>query len=386
MKPRSLRSRFAIFCALLVAGTLVVFAGLSAALFYHEQLEAFSEDHTVVPSADDRSEAWEGGLTLVSSYALLLPAAALGSAAIGWFFATRFLRHLTQLADSADRISIHNLQDRLEVPATLDEVSRLTKAMNELLGRLEASITQIKRFTADASHELRMPLTVMKCEVEALLRDGTSGFSPDAGERLLLEINRLTRLCESLLFLARADADEVDFDPRGVNLSALGLELLEDAQALAESWQIKVDALIEPDVQITGDLQLVRRLLQNLLDNAVKHNVNHGWIRFSIGVREKYGSLVIANSGTPIPPGEQTRLFQRFHRVDPVRATNGSGAGLGLSICREIVALHGGSISLISSNANETSFQVLLPLQGREIDGISDLDETAELERAGTVT
>ncbi len=365
MKPRSLRSRFAIFCALLVAGTLVVFAALSAILFYHEQIEAFSDDHSIVPSAEDRSEAWEGALTLVSSYAILLPVAALGSAAIGWFFATRFLRHLTHLADSADRISIHNLQDRLDVPATLDEVSRLTNAMNELLERLEASVAQIKRFTADASHELRMPLTVMKCEVEALLRDGTSSFSPDVCERLLLEINRLARLCESLLFLARADADEIEFDPHGVNLSVLGLELLEDAQVLAESRQIKVDALIEPDVQVTGDTPLIRRLLQNLLDNAVKHNVDYGWIRFLIVGHDRNARLVIANSGTLIPAGEQRRLFERFHRVDPARSVRGFGAGLGLSICREIVALHAGSIRLISSDAKGTSFEVLLPLRSK---------------------
>lgn len=273
MRFRSLRSRFALLCAALVAVALVLFAGLSAVLFYHEQLEAFSQDHTRVLSKADRREAFEGVMTLLSCDAVLLPAAVAMAMVVAWVCGRRLLDRLSSLANAADGITIGNLDQRIPETGSVDEVARLTQAFNALLERLERSVLNIKRFTADASHEFRMPLTLMKCEVESLLRHAENGGVLDESfERLLLEIHHLDRLCDSLLFLTRADAGAVQITPGPVDLSALCHEMLEDVEALAEPARIRVESKIPSGIHVRGDLLLTRRLLLNLLDNALKYN------------------------------------------------------------------------------------------------------------------
>ena len=155
-------------------------------------------------------------------------------------------------SDAADGVSIGNLDRRIPDAGTADEVARLTQAFNALLERLERSVLNIKRFTADASHEFRMPLTLMKCEVEALLRDAEKGAAlEESFERLLLEIHHLNGLCDSLLFLTRADAGAVHLTPEPIDLSALCQELLEDVEALAEPAGIRVENAIRSAQQAT---------------------------------------------------------------------------------------------------------------------------------------
>jgi two-component system heavy metal sensor histidine kinase CusS len=364
MKLRSLRSRFALLCAVLVALALVLFAALSAGLYYHEQLDAFSQDHTRVPSKFERREAFEGLMTLLACDAVLLPAAVVVAAATAWACGRRLLEGLSGLADAADGITVGNLDRRIPEAGTADEVARLTQAFNALLERLERSVLNIKRFTADASHEFRMPLTLMKCEVEALLRHAEEGAALDEPfERLLLEIHHLNRLCDSLLFLTRADAGAVPITPEPIDLSALCQELLEDVEALAEPAGIRVENGIPSSVHVGGDPLLARRLLLNLLDNALKYNRPGGWIRASLDHRQARVTLRIENSGPEIPTAERGRLFQRFHRPDAARSREAGGAGLGLSICREIVHLHGGQIRLARSTAAGTCFEVMLPAE-----------------------
>lgn len=379
MKFLSLRSRFALLSAALVASALVIFAALSAALFHHEQLEAFSQDHTRVPSKSDRREAFEGVMTLLACDAVLLPATVAVTTAVAWACGRRLLGHLSSLADAADGITIGNLDRRIPDVGTADEVARLTQAFNALLARLERSVLNIQRFTADASHEFRMPLTLMKCEVESLLCQTEKGGVPDeACERLLLEIHHLNRLCDSLLFLTRADAGAVQITPEPLDLSALCDEMLEDVQALAEPAGIRVQSEIPPGIHVRGDLLLTRRLLLNLLDNALKYNRPGGWIRTSMADRLTEVVLRIENSGPEIPVTEHGRLFQRFHRADAARSRETGGVGIGLSICQEIVHLHGGQIRLVHSTAAEgTCFELTLPVDsgsnvGRTFDALQN--------------
>jgi two-component system, OmpR family, heavy metal sensor histidine kinase CusS len=362
MRFRSLRSRFALLCAALVTLALGLFAGLSAALFYHEQLEAFSQDHTRVLSKSDRREAFEGVMTLLAGDAVLLPAAVAVATVVAWACGRRLLNRLSSLADAADGITIGNLDRRIPEAGTADEVARLTRAFNALLERLERSVLNIKRFTADASHEFRMPLTLMKCEVESLLSHAERGAALDESfERLLLEIHHLNGLCDSLLFLTRADAGAVRITPEPVDLSALCDEMLEDVQALAAPGGIRVENEIPSGVHVRGDPLLTRRVLLNLLDNALKYNRPGGWIRASVSDGRTHVTLRIENSGPEIPAAEHGRLFQRFHRADAARSRATGGVGLGLSICREIVHLHGGQIRLAQSTAAGTCFEVMLP-------------------------
>ncbi|HEY0791549.1 MAG TPA: ATP-binding protein [Chthoniobacterales bacterium] len=363
MKLRSLRSRFALLCATLVAVALVLFAGLSAGLFYHEQLDAFSEDHTRVPSKRDQREAFEGVLTLLSCDVILLPTAVAIAAAVAWASGRQLLERLNALADAADGITIRNLNQRIPDAGTADEVVRLTRAFNALLDRLEQSLLNIKRFTADASHEFRLPLTLMKCEVEALLRQPYPyPGSSEAFERLLLEIHRLNRICDSLLFLTQADAGAVQIPAEPVDLSALCNEILEDFQVLAESASLGMAGEVLPGLRVRGDALLLRRMLLNLLDNARKYNQTGGWIRVAVARGVKGAILRVENSGPGIPEGDQAQLFARFYRVDASRRRETGGAGLGLSICREVALLHGGEIRLKASNSETTCFEVMLPL------------------------
>ncbi len=362
MIPRSLRTRFALFTAVLVMVALALFAGLSTALFYHEQMDAFSEDHTVVPSKRDRREAAEGVFTLLSCYAVLLPLNIAAAGGVAWVCGRRFLRHLNELTEAADRVTIQNLHERIPLSGTDDEVTRLTAAFNDLLERLERSVTQIQRFSADASHEFRMPLTLMKCEVENLLRESVHGELTETCERLLLDLHRLNATCDSLLFLTRADAGAIRMVPQAVPFSELCEEVVDDVAALAERQGITVDRTLPGDVKVWGDATLIRRVLLNLLDNALKHNRIGGWIRISGAHEADTVALRIQNSGTPIAREHRQRIFERFYRVDPSRSRHTGGAGLGLSICREIVALHGGELCLEENGESHTSFLAKFPL------------------------
>lgn len=389
MRPRSLRSRFALLCATLVAVELVLFAGLSAVLFYHEQLDAFSEDHTRVPSKRDRREAFEGLMTLLSCDAILLPAAVGLTAAVAWGCGRRFLERLSALADAADGITIRNLDQRIPETGTADEVVRLTRAFNALLDRLEQSLFNIKRFTADASHEFRLPLTLMKCEVESLLiQPQPDAASSEAFERLLLEIHRLNRICDSLLFLSRADAGAVQIASEPVNVPALCDELLEDFQVLAEPAGIRVIGDVPPGIRVRGDELLVRRLLLNLLDNALRYNRAGGWIRVRAAAASgtQRVTLAVANSGPGIPERNHAQFFERFYRVDASRRRETGGAALGLSICREVALLHGGQIRLKGSNPAETCFEVTLPMEPAGQAGVPPLNSASGTRRLAPAT
>jgi len=361
VKIRTLRFKVALLCAMLVAVTLILFAILSAVLFYREQLDALLADRGLTPSLDERAEAQEGVMLLLSTYAVILPFAAGLAAIIAWFSARHFLRHLKGLADAADQVSMQNLHDRVPIASTADEVARLTLAFNSLLERLEHSFTRIKRFTADASHEFRLPLTLMKCEVEDALRDPEAIAQASTFERVLQEINRLNRICDSLLFLAGADSGTIRLDFSRIDLSLLCQEIIEDIRTIAEPKSIAFTADVQSSVFLNCDVHLIRRLLLNLLDNALKYNHAEGWIRLHVGLKAGLAVIAVANSGPEIPAEHRAHLFEPFYRADNSRSRRTGGTGLGLSICREIVALHQGTIRLRKSTGEETIFEVSLP-------------------------
>ena len=299
---------------------------------------------------------------LLGAYLLALPVVLLVVAGGSWWIASRALRPVAEVTRAAASITADRLGERLPVPATLDEIGRHVVVLNGMFDRLQRSFEQANRFTADAAHELRTPLTILRGQIEEALRS----IRDDAEqERLLLgfleEVGNLQKIADNLLLLARFDVGKNPLQFAPVDLSALVQEAREDAELLAAPRRIKIQADIAAGLRVSGDATMLRRVALNLVDNAVKFNRADGRLEITLQAAGNEAVLTIGNTGVGIPPERQSALFERFFRVDPDRGRDAGGSGLGLSLCREIVAAHGGRILLVRSRTDWTEFSVQLP-------------------------
>lgn len=284
------------------------------------------------------------------------------SAAVSWLVAGRALAPLRAATVAAERIDYIHLSERLPQDGpTSDEIGRFTTVLNAMLGRIEKSFLQAKQFAGDASHELSTPLTIVEGEIEHLLE---TGKLPEAVESRLVSVQqetaRMQRIIEQLLLLARFDAGRAGIDHANFNLSELMNDLGEDAGLLASSRSVSVTMEIASTISVTGDVTQIRRLLHNLLDNAVKYNRDHGSIACRLTTEADQAIIEITNTGDPIPEAMRLRVFDRFFQIDESRGTRGTG--LGLSLCREIAAAHGGTIEVADRGDDLTHLVVRLPL------------------------
>ena len=297
-------------------------------------------------------------------YLLTLPVVLLAVGAGSAWLARRALQPLTEMTKTAAGISAARLEGRLAKPVVDDEIGRHIAVLNDMFDRLQQGFEQATRFTADASHELRTPLTILRGEIEHALRSGKFTEAQEPVLMSLLEqVDHLQKITGNLLLLARFDAGKTPLTREPVDLSALITEAAEDAELLASPGGLTISADIAPGLQVTGDPVLLRRLLLNLVDNAVKHNRPGGTLRLQLTRGPTPGSVrfVIANTGPGIPAERHGRLFERFLRVAADRARSSGGTGLGLSLCREIARAHGGDIALTRGEADTTEFTVTLP-------------------------
>jgi len=300
----------------------------------------------------------------VGVYLLTLPLVLLAVGVGSSWLARRALHPLTEMTKTAAGISASRLEGRLAQPAVDDEIGRHIAVLNDMFDRLHQGFEQATRFTADASHELRTPLTILRGEIEHALR---SGKFTEAQEPVLVslleQVDHLQKITGNLLLLARFDAGKTPLTREPVDLSALVTEAAEDAELLASPGGLTVVAETTAGLQVNGDPVLLRRLLLNLVDNAVKHNRPDGTVRLQLTPAPMPGSVrfVIANTGPGIPAERHGLLFERFLRVAADRARSSGGTGLGLSLCREIARAHGGDIALTRGEANATEFTVTLP-------------------------
>lgn len=299
---------------------------------------------------------------LVIAYAWTLPLVVVVAALGGWWATGRALAPFRALADAIEGIRSEDLDRRVEEPPARDEIRRLAVSFNALLARLARTFAQTRRFAADASHELRTPLTTMRGELELMLRDPEMPAAQQAKlASLQEEIARLDRITEQLLLLARFDAGQVRLETPVIDFSAHVREVCEHAELLTHAAGVTLTTTIEPGIRIHGDDHHLRRLLLNLLDNACKYNEPGGRVRCTLTREEKGVMLRIGNTGAGIPAGMRDRVFERFFRADASRSKT-RGHGLGLALCREIVALHGGTISLTEACSERwTEFCVHLP-------------------------
>jgi heavy metal sensor kinase len=282
----------------------------------------------------------------------------------GWLLARRALRPVDRMAETARRISAEHLAARLEDGGANDELSRLAQTLNEMLGRLDASFRQIRQFSADASHELQTPLTILKGEIDVALR---MPRSPEEYQRILKsaleEIDRVARLVEGLLLLARADAGVLRMDLQPVDLAQLVEDVYGQAKILADRRKITLLLGVMEPLSIRGDYERLRQVLLNLVDNGIKYTPSGGRVTLSLQRDGEWASLRVTDTGIGLSPGDQEKIFERFYRSAEDRSRGEGGAGLGLCIARSIAEAHGGKIQVESTPGLGSTFTVLLPLQ-----------------------
>jgi len=303
---------------------------------------------------------------LLSTIALILPLGLVAALLMGSWIARRALapvdRIITEVREITDGRSLHR---RLAEPMVKDELGRLTETLNQMMTRLERSFAALRRFTADASHELKTPLTVLRAGVErAITMPSLPPEALAALEETLQEINRMTELVEALLMLARADEGTAPLHRETVDLRAIVEETGETGELLAAEAGVNMEVATPADpVIVPVDASRIRQLILNLLTNAVKYTPAGGSVRLQLGPSNGRVTLTVADSGVGIAPGDLPHIFDRFWRADSARTRTGerSGTGLGLAICKWIAEAHGGTIDVQSRPGRGTTFTVTLP-------------------------
>jgi heavy metal sensor kinase len=294
--------------------------------------------------------------------AAVLPFALLLAGGGGWLLARRTLKPVDIMTQAARRISGEHLGERLQETGSGDELDRLAKTLNDMLGRLDDAFHQMRQFSADASHELQTPLTILKGEMEVALR---SPRSPEDYRRVLAsgleEIDRISRLVEGLLLLARADAGVLRLDLRPVELQELLQEICEQMKVVADDRSVGLQTASMELVSIQGDREHLRRLLLNLVDNAIKYTPEGGSVTLSLQSEGKWATVRISDTGIGLSKDEQERIFTRFYRAVEARTQREGGAGLGLCIALSIAEAHGGRIQVESTPGQGSIFTVFLP-------------------------
>lgn len=282
---------------------------------------------------------------------------------IGWVLASRALKPVDEITQTARQISAKNLDQRLVVQGPRDEIGRLVETFNEMISRLESSFNRTKQFTADASHELRTPLTILKGETEiALKTEKTVDGLKAVLKSNLEEINHLVDMVKKLLFLSREDAGIRDTPIETVELDKLLLEKYEQAKRLAEEKGINMSLAKNDKVSVKGDPHRLRELLLNLIENAVKYTPAGGDVTLTLKGSNGFAKVIVADTGIGISKEDCPHVFERFYRVDKARVRSEGGSGLGLNICKQIVEAHKGVIKLKSELGKGSSFIVHLPI------------------------
>jgi signal transduction histidine kinase len=265
------------------------------------------------------------------------------AAVLGWVVSGRVLAPLKRITGTARRVSEEHLDERIPVGGPDDELRELTETLNEMLDRLAESFDTQRRFVANASHELRSPLTVIRSEAEVALANPRPDLDELRGmaESVVQASRRTEALLASLLILARSQRGLLNSEP--VDLATVAGEAADAASLTAGSESVRLDARLEP-VVVEGDASLLERLVANLIENGIRYNRPGGFVRLRTGAGLGTAELEVENSGPPVEPAAAARLAEPFERL--ARDADGRGAGLGLSIVRAVSEAHGGTLAI----------------------------------------
>jgi len=285
------------------------------------------------------------------------------SAWAGYMMAKRALRPIEDIKTTAKAVARGDLSQRLLSHAREREIEELENNLNDMFESLEASFKSQKRFTADASHELRMPLTILKGEIEVALRQPRSiAEHKELLKQHLDIVARMQRIVDDLLTLARADAGMLELEQKALDLSLLLQEVGQQHLILYEQRRIHLEIDIQDALEVMGDYGQLERVIFNLLSNAYKYAPENSTVWLTAYAKQDYVLITVCDEGMGIPYEHQSRLFHRFYRVDDARARKQGSAGLGLAICKHIVDAHCGEIWVESQEGYGASFMVRLPL------------------------
>jgi len=282
----------------------------------------------------------------------------------GWLLAKRAIRPIEAISTAAESISASNLSQRIEIEATKNELGTLAGVLNTTFARLQAAFEQQTRFTADASHELRTPVSVILAQTEmALGKERTGDEYRHVLEACLRASKRMKGLIDGLLTLARTDAADLKLETRSFHLSTLVEECALLLAPLAEERRITTTLDLQP-TEVTADFDRVSQVITNLLSNAINYNREGGSVRVSLTSHNHEAVLSVSDTGLGIPAKDRSEIFERFYRVDKARSRKLGGSGLGLAISKILVEAHGGTISFTSELEQGTTFTVRLPKKG----------------------
>ena len=302
-------------------------------------------------------------IALQNTIRSIIPIAFLVAATGGWVLGWRALRPLSAMAAQADRIDHRRLEERLPVPNPDDELGRLGIAFNALLDRLSSAVQAQRRFMADASHELRTPVSIAHTTAQVTLR-GSSRTEPEYRESLEViaaQTQRLTKMVDDMFMLALADIDARPLFMQDHYLDEVLKDCVRAARVLAGVRGISITVDAPPDIQARGDEGLLRQLVMNLLENAVRHTPEGGMVQVSARVTDSLVELVVEDSGPGVPDADRDRIFERFVRLAPPGSEG--GAGLGLPLSRWIAQQHGGTLRVDPRPGTGGRFVVHLPLE-----------------------
>ena len=292
----------------------------------------------------------------------LLPAALLVSAAASWWLAAFALRPLTVLAADAREIDVRTLERRVPLRGVQDELEDVATAFNDTLARLEHSVGEMRQFSAALAHELRTPLAALRGEIELALRQ--SGRNADEQSRLasqIEELDRLARLIDQILTLARAESGQIRLTFAPVDVGALAASLVEQLEPVAQARTIDLRCERNGTVMVNGDSGWLQRLLLNLLDNAIKFTREGGQVVLRVSHDTGRARIDVRDTGIGMPPEVLPHVFERFFQADPARSSGNDGAGVGLSLVKWIVDRHEGTIAVNSRVGEGSTFTVRLP-------------------------
>jgi len=300
--------------------------------------------------------------------ALAVPVAVAGAGAGGWLLARKALLPVDRMTRKAEVISADRLQERVAVPRSRDELGRLAETLNDMLNRIERGVQEQQRLVADASHELRTPLAVMRSEIDVCLR---ARDLPEEEAREVLssvgeEVERMSRILDNLLTLARIDEGRLDLLCAPERLDEMVSEVLAKLRPIAQAKGISLEVEGEP-AEILADGPRFELVITNLVDNAIKYTGPGGTVRVAVWRDPHEAGITVRDTGPGIGADALPHLFDRFYRADAARSRSAGGSGLGLAIAKEIVTAHGGRLWASSELGQGSSFSLAMPLEGKAV-------------------
>ncbi|MEH1837729.1 MAG: ATP-binding protein [Nostoc sp.] len=300
--------------------------------------------------------------TIQNIFLISIPVALLLVAIGAWLFSGSALRPIWQLTGVIQQVTVQGLDQRIPIGTTDVEFVELIQVFNQMLERLERSFTQASRFSGDAAHELKTPLTILQGELERTLQQVDPGSEVQQRlSNLLDEVRRLSGIMRKLLLLSLADAGKMSLYLVEVDMSELLMEMLEDVEMLTPHLTVKTE--FTDRLRVQGDRDLLIQVLQNLFSNAIKYNLANGWIQIRAHQTQTTLHVTIANASKDIPLSDGDHIFDRFYRGDPARTRKIEGIGLGLGLAREIARAHHGDLTLDSTSFGQTAFTLTLPMK-----------------------